>query len=126
MMENKISTYVRCVGMLYVRFIVDPTQLWRLLSKYLEAEESRVSSLGFFPSASNDVDIRLGDFVERLLSDNDYFATRLPRIPTLIEREIKKNLEENKERKDRKQWNLEHIVDFTEGSLLEVYSSQVG
>ena len=39
-METRTSPYLRCLGMLYVRFIVEPDQLWRLLSRYLEVEDS--------------------------------------------------------------------------------------
>ncbi len=46
-METRTSAYLRCLGMLYVRFIAEPDQLWRLLSKYLEVEDCtlRLTSL---------------------------------------------------------------------------------
>jgi hypothetical protein len=68
----------------------------------------------------------MGEYVERLLSDYDYFGTRLPRIPTMIERELKGKMEQFQEKKARKAHNLETMERFTEGSILSVYSNQVG
>jgi hypothetical protein len=43
----------------------------------------------------------------------------------MVEREFKEKLAACAERKERKEWNLEHIGEFTEGSILSVFSSQV-
>ena len=79
----------------------------------------------FAASADGELVLRLGEFVEKLLKDGDYFGTRLPRIPTLVERELKEKLIACSERKERREWNLENIAEFTEGSILSVFSNQV-
>lgn len=76
-------------------------------------------------SNSDEEPTTFGEYVQRLLADGDYYSTRLPRIPTMVEREFKEKLAACAERKERKEWNQEHIHEFTEGSILSVFSAQV-
>jgi pre-mRNA-splicing factor 38B len=80
------SPYVRCAGFLYIRYLSDPKDLWNRLSPYLEDDKV------FLPKADRKYQIRIGEYVENLLLEYDYYGTRLPRIPTTIERDIKGKL----------------------------------
>lgn len=77
------SPYVRCVGFLYIRYLSDPKDLWNRLSPFLDDDKM------FFPKADRKTQIQMGEYIKNLLIEYDYYGTRLPRIPTPIERDIK-------------------------------------
>ena len=52
----------------------------------------------------------IGQYVESLLTDMNYYNTRFPRIPIMIEREMKKRLLMINEKRERKQRNLENFI----------------
>jgi hypothetical protein len=68
----------------------DPHDLWDKMSNYLQDEQV------FTPRADKKIVMKIGDYVESLLLDYNYYGTRLPRIPTTIEREIKAKIMKNK------------------------------
>lgn len=53
--------------------------------------------LEFKPRISDDMEITIGDYIEELLTELDCYGTRLPRLPILIDREIKAKINELKE-----------------------------
>lgn len=126
MTDFKANVYVRCMGLLYFRFVGDPERLWAFMGRLIDNDERSRFLLQDFPvSSDGEVILRLSEYIERLLSDGDYFGTRLPRIPTIVERDLKEKLEAAAERRERREWNAEHLGEFTEGSLLSVFSAQV-
>lgn len=60
----------------------------------------------------------IGDYVEKLLSDQEYFGTRLPRIPIRFETKIKAKLILNQEKRNRLKKNLENLAKFTKDSTV--------
>eukprot|EP01016_Furgasonia_blochmanni_P002819 TRINITY_DN11103_c0_g2_i4.p1 TRINITY_DN11103_c0_g2~~TRINITY_DN11103_c0_g2_i4.p1 ORF type:complete len:425 (-),score=73.69 TRINITY_DN11103_c0_g2_i4:231-1505(-) len=66
----------------------------------------------------------MGEYVEKLLTDLDYFQTRLPRIPVLHDREIQKKILIVKEKRERKQRNMEMIDQFVPGARVRAISAQ--
>ena len=87
MLDHKDSPYIRAIGFLYLRFACEPQLLWEYMEPYLYDEEHiRIES-----NPSKD-ERTIGAFVRMLLSDLEYFGTRLPRLPVNIEREIKVKL----------------------------------
>lgn len=89
-LKDNSNPYVRCVGFLLIRFLSNPKDLWDRLSPYLDDEQ------GFTPKPDKKTVIKIGEFVENLLLDYNYYGTRLPRIPTTIEREIKAKIMKRK------------------------------
>ena len=65
--------------------------------------------------------IEFGTWVRNLLVENDYYGTRLPRIPIMIDREIKKRLMIYDERQARLTKNLKILGDFSQGKNVRVY-----
>ena len=89
-LKDNQNPYVRCTGFLFIRYLSDPKDLWERLSPYLDDEQ------GFTPRPDKKTVIKIGEFVESLLLDYNYYGTRLPRIPTTIEREIKAKMMKRK------------------------------
>ena len=63
-------------------------------------------------SDKNSPMVQIGDYVEKMLSDLEYYGTRFPRIPIKIETKIKAKLILNQEKRDRKKANLQNIGLF--------------
>ena len=42
MVEYKANIYVRCIGLLYFRFVADPSKLWSFMGRYIENEERKI------------------------------------------------------------------------------------
>lgn len=66
----------------------------------------------FIPTPTTGETITVGEYVERLLADQSYYATILPRIPAQIDKEIQKRLLLIPEKRQRRKENLENIHDF--------------
>jgi hypothetical protein len=66
----------------------------------------------FVPTPSTGETITVGEYVERLLLDQSYYATILPRIPAQIDKEIQKRLLQIPDKRQRRKDNLDHINDF--------------
>jgi len=77
------------------------------------------------PSANSNVVMTIGEYVEGLLSQQDYFQTRFPRIPIVADNEIKSNILLMKEFRERRKANLEKLEKFVRGTLVKVFSKQV-
>ena len=77
------------------------------------------------PSANPNVIMTVGQYVESLLTDMNYYNTRFPRIPIMIEREMKKRLLMINEKRERKQRNLEKLHFFVKGTKIKALSSEV-
>jgi len=86
LMDNFDCAHARCVGLLYVRYVMPPDQLWANLSDFvLDDEELSDESWG---EATKTV----GEYVEEILLKDKYFNTPLPRIPAGVRRELEENL----------------------------------
>lgn len=81
MMEHVDSPYIRCIGFLYARYVLDPRTMWKLLERYLFDEEE-------FAPGSDGKTTTMGKYVRDLLLARRYFDTLLPRIPLPVEKEM--------------------------------------
>ncbi|KAL4432059.1 hypothetical protein ABPG74_017795 [Tetrahymena malaccensis] len=121
LVEFKQSPMVRAIGFLYVRFCCDPKYMFAWFKKHLLDDEE------FKPgSDKNSPNMTIGDYVEKLLSDQEYYGTRLPRIPIKIETKIKAKLVLNQEKRERKQKNLMSIFSFQKETPVIAISSVDG
>jgi pre-mRNA-splicing factor 38B len=116
-MEYGDSPYVKCVGFLYMRYCSDPSALWNKLSKYMYIDEK------FCPSLDQENIVGEGEYVENLFTELNYYGTRLPRIPIMIEREIKKKIMIHHEKKLRRAENLKILPKFRPGKEVRVHST---
>ena len=78
------NPYTRWVGFLYIRYLCKPELLWHFLSPYMMDDQE------FIPTPSTGETITVGEFVEKLLADQTFYTTIMPRIPAQIDKEIQK------------------------------------
>lgn len=81
------SEDVRVLGLaaLYLRYIVEPVKLWQWLEPYIEDDREM--------SAAADASVMsVSEFLVRLLREDKYFNTNLPRIPQNILKIYKREL----------------------------------
>lgn len=119
LLEFNGNPYVRCIGFLYIRYCCNPDYLWDWLYKYLLDDEE------LHPSADPKVVTTIGEYVESLIIDMNYYQTRFPRIPIMIDRIIKTKLLIMREKRERKRINFENIHLFQKGIKVKGISQQV-
>ena len=101
MLDHVDSPFIRCIGLLYLRYAVDPSIIFSYLEPYLYDDEAvQISANSARPEGT------VGEFVRQLLQSMDYYGTLLPRLPVQIEREIKAKLVEAEEIERRAKANL--------------------
>lgn len=101
MLDHVDSPYIRCIGLLYLRYATDPSIIFSYMEPYLYDDEPvQISSNPARPEGT------VGQFVRQLLQSMDYYGTLLPRLPVQIEREIKAKLVEAEEIEKRAKANL--------------------
>jgi len=118
LLEYRGCSYVRCVGFLYLRYCCNPDHLWDWFSKYLLDDEE------IHPSMDPNIVLTIGTFAENLLIEQNYYNTRFPRIPLMIERELKKRLIVMSDKRKRKQFNIEMMHLFNKGTKVRAFSSE--
>lgn len=114
------NPYVRCSGLLYLRFICNPEELYARFRYILTETQS------FSPTPGSDT--TLGEYAEKLLTDQNYYGLQFPRIPVLLSREITKQcllLEKRRERSERNK-SIGIEKDSKIGVYMEDGSIQVG
>ena len=75
---------VRCLGYLYLRYVLAPAQLWRWCEAELYEDAGRTSA-----ALVGGAQTTVSAWLRALLAEQKYYGTILPRIPVKIEREIK-------------------------------------
>ena len=73
--------YVRVTGILFIRYMSPPEQLYERLSQFLLDNTEKLYLTQDLSSPST-----LGEFVKMLLEEKSYGTVILPRIPVLIDR----------------------------------------
>lgn len=101
MLDHVDSPYIRCIGFLYLRYAADPATLWSWFEPYLHDEETVQIRQG-------KADTTVGKYVASLLSDLEYYGTRLPRLPLAIERQFKVKLLQAERVEERAKKHLEN------------------
>lgn len=87
LLNTKDSPYIRCCGFLYIRFGCAPEKLFDHLGEYCLDDEE------FEPSKSSpSFRVTIGEYVEALLMDEQYYKTALPRIPLATKKKIEEKV----------------------------------
>eukprot|EP01087_Luapelamoeba_hula_P010723 TRINITY_DN2850_c0_g1_i1.p1 TRINITY_DN2850_c0_g1~~TRINITY_DN2850_c0_g1_i1.p1 ORF type:complete len:350 (+),score=63.18 TRINITY_DN2850_c0_g1_i1:688-1737(+) len=89
MLKHVDSPYIRGIGFLYLRFATDPKKLVQWFTPYLNDEEP--IKLGANASATPTT---IGQFARDLLLETKFFDQVLPRIPTIVTKEIRERIKE--------------------------------
>jgi pre-mRNA-splicing factor 38B len=111
MLDHVDSPYIRCIGFLYLRYAADPGIIWKSFQPYLYDQESVKIRANV-----NSKDSTVGDFVRGLLTDLEFYGTRLPRLPVGIEKEIKVKLllEEEIEQRAQRHLSDSKVMEYFE------------
>jgi len=99
LIDNVDNTYVRCAGALFVRFGLNPDQLWSWLGEYvLDEEEVK-------PAKDAEWITTFGEYVEGLLSQDRYYSVVLPRLPMSTKRQLEAKMAQIPQFRKRTQSN---------------------
>eukprot|EP00927_Polykrikos_kofoidii_P035802 TRINITY_DN30325_c0_g1_i2.p1 TRINITY_DN30325_c0_g1~~TRINITY_DN30325_c0_g1_i2.p1 ORF type:complete len:674 (-),score=155.45 TRINITY_DN30325_c0_g1_i2:178-2112(-) len=114
-LDHMESAYVRCVGLLFVRFSVKPDKLWETLEEYmLDDMDMGIAKFKGGPRT-------IGEYVEELLMKEKYFGTPLPRLPVVVRRKIEERIAPLPQYRKRAQVNRRALKQFREvGTPVEV------
>lgn len=109
------NPYTNVLGFLYIRFLSDPQELWDRFNYYtLKTTE--------FESTPGNI-ITISQYIEKILTEQDYFGLQLPRIPGAVNEKILKKCAQLAARKERFQRNLHR--EFIKDSKVFVYLDDV-
>merc|ERR1712107_529857 len=87
LLDHKDWPYIRCCGILYIRFGCAAEKLWDMLGDYCLDDQE------FQPSKSDpSFQCTLGEYVESILLDERYYFSTLPRIPVGVKRKIEEKV----------------------------------
>ena len=119
LLDHKDSPYIRCIGFLYLRYACEPTELWKWIQPYLFDEE--LVRVRFNPASP---EIRMGEYVRRCLFGEplDYFGTRLPRLPLLVERDLRAKIRQAELAEERA---TRHVANSRTMDYLRTVGSRV-
>jgi len=106
LIESQESPYIRCLGLLYVRFGLPHDHLLGWLTEYLLDDEE------FKPSPDSDWRTTVGEYVENLLREDKYYTTVLPRLPMVTKRQVEEKLAPLPQNRKRMKANKEIIDTF--------------
>jgi pre-mRNA-splicing factor 38B len=113
LLENNDSPFVRCAGVLYVRYGLAAEQLWPWLGEYVLDQEE------FPPGQEYEWGSTVGECVEMLMSQDSYYKTVLPRLPVTVKRQLENKLSQVSQYRKRAQANQE-ILDTFRGKSVRV------
>ncbi|KAG9508803.1 Pre-mRNA-splicing factor 38B [Fragariocoptes setiger] len=85
-LNNRDSTIIRGIGLLYVRYTQPPADLWGWYSPFLDCKDK-------VTVRSNGDTTTIGKMCRRLLTKIEWYSTMFPRIPIQIQRSIDEKLE---------------------------------
>ena len=86
LIKSETSFYAHALALLYLRYVIDPKDLWSWFEKELDCEDT------FTPSSSNVTEKCFGTYARELLENQHYYTTMFPRIPVPVFRDIQKRL----------------------------------
>lgn len=87
-MDNPGSTLVRCVGFLFIRYVVPPEQLWEKLEEFVLDDAQLVIKT----EGGREAMTTIGEYIESLLLKEKYYNTPLPRVPAAVRRKLEERL----------------------------------
>lgn len=111
----KKNPYVRCIGILYLRYTCPPDELWSWIGHYIDDPEI------VRPCADQNKKMTIGEYIKQIVSGIKYYNTVLPRIPMKIETEIKANILKHelimKKNKNNEKYRDQYEIDTPVMSL---------
>uniref|UniRef100_A0A1I8IPN5 Pre-mRNA-splicing factor 38 n=1 Tax=Macrostomum lignano TaxID=282301 RepID=A0A1I8IPN5_9PLAT len=88
LLDHPDSPFIRALGFMYIRYCLDPKELWEWYEPYFDdAEELDVK-------AGGGCLITIGEMLRQFLTQLDWYSTLFPRIPVPIEKDIRAKLQD--------------------------------
>jgi pre-mRNA-splicing factor 38B len=81
------SPYIRCTGFLFLRYVCEPKALWGWYEPFLNDEEK-------FSEEGNTTMTTIGEWLRRLLIEQEYHDTMLPRLPVPVMKDFQTKVAE--------------------------------
>ncbi len=105
LLRHPDSPYIRALGFLYLRYTLNPKELWKWFHPYVEDEEE-------FSPGPGSPKTTMGKYVQSLIKEMHYYGTMLPRIPVPIERKmlVQLLLLEEKRKRAKENEPLAHLL----------------
>jgi pre-mRNA-splicing factor 38B len=118
LLRHQDSIFIRCIGFLYLRYTSNPKDLWTWLEPYLEDPEIVIGS---DPSDK----VPLGKWLQKILTEIQFYGTTLPRIPVMLARKFKLYLLLHEQKSTRASTNRRYINEFIPGvKVRAIYSDE--
>lgn len=119
LIARKQNPYVRGIGFLFLRYTAPSKSLFEWCKPHLDDEQL------FAPAGGIDKKmVKMCVFLEGILTDMRYYGTNLPRIPMLIEKDIKIHFLMIEKKRERARQNS-HIAKYlVEGTRVKAEWSQ--
>lgn len=107
LLDHVDSPYIRCAGFLLLRYVHPPDKLWDWFEPYFIDNET------FTPGADKVRMTTMGEYVEKLITEDKYYNTVLPRIPVKIKNLYGAQLIAMDEHRNRKRENLAKFEEIS-------------
>lgn len=116
LMDNE-NPFIKVTAFLYIRFICDPSELWDRYSNYT------VDPTIIDPSSNP---MSISEFIEKILSDQNYYNLQLPRIPNHILALINSKIAQLPIRRQRFEKNNEKVYEKDQKIYVFLESPTIG
>jgi len=113
LLRHKDSVYIRALGFLYLRCVTDSKGLWHWFQPFL-SDPTPLQAAQQDPEPTT-----LGAWLRGLLASNDYFGTKLKRIPIPVQRDYELKLAHLAARTQRGERNEPFRASLTPGLHLQ-------
>merc|ERR1719261_837616 len=117
LLESRESVYLRCAGVLYLRFGVDPNTLSQWLKNLLLDDEELTTDM------DKKRRFTFGEWIEGLLQDDKYYDFLMPRIPVQGRKSLENTLIMLPQFRERAKVNARILEEFFE---VEVEAAPTG
>merc|ERR1719235_3098017 len=111
LLESRDSVYVRCAGVMYLRFGVDPNTLFSWYKNLLLDEQDLTTDMDMKRRQS------FGEWVEGLVQDDKYYDFLMPRIPVQGRKSFENTLVMLPQFRERAKVNARILEEFFESEV---------
>eukprot|EP00112_Aurelia_sp_Birch-Aquarium-sp1_P005260 Seg1597.5 transcript_id=Seg1597.5/GoldUCD/mRNA.D3Y31 product="Pre-mRNA-splicing factor 38B" protein_id=Seg1597.5/GoldUCD/D3Y31 len=88
LLDHCDSPYIRGIGFMYIRYCIQPKEIWSWVEEYLEDEEE------IDVKAGGGCTMTIGQLIRSFILKLEWYGTLFPRIPVPVEKDIRARLTE--------------------------------
>jgi len=82
LLHHPDSPFIKITGILYVRFVVDPKEMWSFYEPIM-SDKAEIC-----PAGGDGKKKSVADFVKEVIENLHYFDTIFPRVPVPVQRKV--------------------------------------